>query len=598
MGKNMILHFESFLPGRLLIAGTLLLLGCWNLPPLTEKTDAGVDPSTPSESKYEQLPPTDADSDVDGETDTVTNSDTCPATDDDTGVPETVGVDTTSSISPTADTTTEEQQSETDAPTDTPTDTPMGTSRYPGNDSETEGDTVVPVLPAITSIDGDGSALPIHDVDNETAGVTIPHPAAHRFRTTWQVTGERLELVNDVRLSRVGGGPVFSSREGLFLHADPTGEKATIDLPEGLVPGLFSLTLESTGGDVEVSVYVLRGEKGDPGRGFECEAGACTLQDSQSLRVDGDIVAGGRLKVVDSHVGGNISTLNRPFSANRIETQSLAVGTETNLPDCPSGYHRDDTVLTYTLCKKEVSGGRFDEMVRVGNFWIDKYEISAWENRDCSGYQYGINADDPPLQIDHAIAPNGSWAIQEYACSVRDEHPSCRMTWFQAQQLCEHAGKSMCTDAMWQVAATGTPDPGTTVSLWGCRTVSAVGYRLTGLAGDEPGVAGTCVSHFGADDMIGNYAEWTSDWFVTGLDWIPGAESSVLFPWKYATDATWNANGGSMVDNITQRDGEPPAIHRGGHCGMEEMTGTYTFSAHYGPEIAADIVGTRCCIAR
>ena len=37
--------------------------------------------------------------------------------------------------------------------------------------------------------------------------------------------------------------------------------------------------------------------------------------------------------------------------------------------------------------------GGTDRMVKVGDFWIDKYEMSAWQNADCTGTQYGASAD-------------------------------------------------------------------------------------------------------------------------------------------------------------------------------------------------------------
>src|SRR6185503_7301258 len=56
-------------------------------------------------------------------------------------------------------------------------------------------------------------------------------------------------------------------------------------------------------------------------------------------------------------------------------------------PDCPVGYARDTTSMTYVMCKKGA-----DEVVKVGRgasaFWIDRYEGSIWQNPDGTGTQY------------------------------------------------------------------------------------------------------------------------------------------------------------------------------------------------------------------
>src|SRR5262249_46574819 len=47
-----------------------------------------------------------------------------------------------------------------------------------------------------------------------------------------------------------------------------------------------------------------------------------------------------------------------------------------------------------------------------------------------------------------------------YAVSVPGVIPSASITWFQAQQGCTNASKRLPSNAEWQAAVAGTPDPG------------------------------------------------------------------------------------------------------------------------------------------
>ena len=55
-----------------------------------------------------------------------------------------------------------------------------------------------------------------------------------------------------------------------------------------------------------------------------------------------------------------------------------------------------------------------------------------------------------------------------YAVSLPSVTSSAYITWFQAQQACKNAAKRLPSNAEWQAAVAGTPDPGPT----GCNTLS------------------------------------------------------------------------------------------------------------------------------
>ena len=95
----------------------------------------------------------------------------------------------------------------------------------------------------------------------------------------------------------------------------------------------------------------------------------------------------------------------------------------------------------WTVCEKELADGYVDEIVKIGDFWIDRYEMA-----DCGDRNLG---DDPTGYTTIGIP-----------CSRPGAEPYHDITWYQATQACANAGKHLCTNAEWQTAASGTPDPG------------------------------------------------------------------------------------------------------------------------------------------
>jgi len=93
------------------------------------------------------------------------------------------------------------------------------------------------------------------------------------------------------------------------------------------------------------------------------------------------------------------------------------------IKDCPAGYTRDKTATGFILCKK----GK-DELVKVGDSWVDRYESSIVDAStfnggkcDGSGKQFGVGTtDDFPTtfpDIAQATTPL-------YACSRAGSTPS------------------------------------------------------------------------------------------------------------------------------------------------------------------------------
>ncbi|MFI5299438.1 MAG: SUMF1/EgtB/PvdO family nonheme iron enzyme [Polyangiales bacterium] len=266
---------------------------------------------------------------------------------------------------------------------------------------------------------------------------------------------------------------------------------------------------------------------------------------------------------------------------------------------CPRGYEPVDDGGAIKVCGKRAGTRVYDELVRVGEgnaaFWIDRYEASIWADELAATTQYGAKGHDFP----EAFPVNGDWQSADgkapvFARSLKGVPPSANATWFQALSACMASGKRLPNGDEWLRAAWGTKDPGEASGGNGeCVTHNTV-VRGTG--------GGTrCRSRWGAEDMVGNLWEWTSEWYATVAD-----RTNVDLPsWsdQYGGDSTSNVGG---TTEVTTSDGTttgqanlPAAALRGGALTqVGNAGGIYTFNIGSSPRAHYDVVGFRCMIPR
>lgn len=242
-----------------------------------------------------------------------------------------------------------------------------------------------------------------------------------------------------------------------------------------------------------------------------------------------------------------------------------------------------------------------DVMVKVGPICVDKYEASVWSQPRGNGVRYPQSRPRFPA----TFPENGNWTVPLYATSKPGVHPSTFITWFQAQQSCALSGKRLLTNAEWQMAAAGTPDPGAKGNGVATCNTNTTGPLETG---KSDGSKGACVSNWGVSDMVGNVGEWVADW-IQG----PGGVSlgSVVTNWdpnthvvaspEYGKDYIGHVND-AFHNNAPQTGGGPnaainpfpAAIYRGGMWSSGEGGGVFMLIAQDSPSSMNNALGFRC----
>src|SRR5262245_21955709 len=229
------------------------------------------------------------------------------------------------------------------------------------------------------------------------------------------------------------------------------------------------------------------------------------------------------------------------------------------------------------------------DSVPVGNLCVDTYEASVWEipagntalitkvqrgtatlaGLSAGGFQRGVGSTD-----DYLCDNNGNNCSTIYAVSIAGVKPSANLTWFQAQQACMNAGKRLLSNAEWQGAAAGTPDPGTDNDSTDCNITN------DGFPANDPVNAGSranCVSRWGAFDMVGNVFEWVGDWV---------APATACTTAQYSGDLNCLAGADDSYG--------PAALRRGGYFNDGAGAGVFAVVGYVRPSLASYGVGFRC----
>ncbi|MDZ7380122.1 MAG: formylglycine-generating enzyme family protein, partial [candidate division KSB1 bacterium] len=227
----------------------------------------------------------------------------------------------------------------------------------------------------------------------------------------------------------------------------------------------------------------------------------------------------------------------------------LAAAAEAGPPKDPPAKCAPDAVLVGSVCmdKYEASVWRVPDPLTTNKKLVKKIrkgKATAAELTAAGATQLGVNGDDYAPCTD-----NGQTCKDDiYAVSLPGVMPSTFITWFQANVACANSGKRLPSNAEWQMAVTGTQDPGLDNGATDCNTGGFVPGKV------NTGSRSDCVSAFGAYDMVGNVWEWVADWVprsTTCLGWGSFSDDWLCSEGEEPTEPRALVRGGSFLSSLT-----------------------------------------------
>jgi formylglycine-generating enzyme required for sulfatase activity len=241
-------------------------------------------------------------------------------------------------------------------------------------------------------------------------------------------------------------------------------------------------------------------------------------------------------------------------------------------------------------------------MVSSGSTCIDRYEASLWQIHDLAcilliregktlpphciegATQVGINGVD---YTDTQCQFNGGGCKGIFALSLPGVMPARSINYFIAAAGCRNSGKRLPSNAEWQAAALGTPDPWPQDDPANQCNLNSPSTSLTGSRSK-------CKSDVGAFDMVGNVIEFVADWgplATTGTTWnvfLPGFGNDV-------SNIGGPPNGTIYgLPGTTLRGGSFSIVPNSGGTG--ELAGVYAIDQNGAPNSIGDATaaGFRC----
>lgn len=239
-----------------------------------------------------------------------------------------------------------------------------------------------------------------------------------------------------------------------------------------------------------------------------------------------------------------------------------------------------------------------NDSVESGPVCVDKYEASAWKTDNPSlirkikrgtvslreliaggaiqlGASTGTGTDPAVCDYGTACDQTGNGCTNVFAVSIPGVIPAQCVNWFMAAAICRNAGKRLLTNQEWQVAAFGTPDPGTDNGTTDCN-INGPSVALTG-------ARTACVSDMGASDMVGNVVEFVAEWGELAEFGTTWGAVFLAFP----NDSS-NAGGDGFIPSAPAVSGLPGATLRGGgfapsSAGSGALAGVFAYDQNGAP---------------
>jgi formylglycine-generating enzyme required for sulfatase activity len=156
----------------------------------------------------------------------------------------------------------------------------------------------------------------------------------------------------------------------------------------------------------------------------------------------------------------------------------------------------------FTMGKDEIIGPDDSprHQVYLDTFWIDQTDVTNAMFAKC------VQAGKCTFNIRHAPTEI-HYGNPEYA-----DHPVVYVTWYQAVEYCQWAGRRLPTEAEWEKAARGTDGRS---FPWGKKPADPTLANYNENLNDTTPVGSYPLgaSPYGLLDMAGNVRQWVADWF-------------------------------------------------------------------------------------
>lgn len=203
-----------------------------------------------------------------------------------------------------------------------------------------------------------------------------------------------------------------------------------------------------------------------------------------------------------NHVGRRLGIILVSLMLLMIAISLFACQTKEREPDTKDGAPMVFVPAGEFLMGSDILNEQPEHTVYLDDFWIDKYEVTNGNYQKC--VEEGGCSD--------RLREGSNIHRPYYGDPAFDNFPVNQVTWAEANQYCQWAGKRLPTEAEWEKAARGTDGR---IFPWGNEWDASVVHSNQSNFQDtvEVGSFPEGASPYGAMDMAGNLWEWVNDWY-------------------------------------------------------------------------------------